>query len=73
VLALGATDAVALTVAGVDVLQGSEGPVVVDVNPFPSGKRLPEAAIPLADRLRSLAESAPPASASPSMVGAARR
>jgi ribosomal protein S6--L-glutamate ligase len=68
-LALRAADALALTVAGVDVLRGSDGAaVVVDVNPFPSGKRLPDAAARLADHLRSLAEPAAPASALPSMV-----
>lgn len=67
-LALGATDALGLTVAGVDVLPGSDGPVVIDVNPFPSGKRLQDAALRLADHLRSLAEHASPPSAARAMV-----
>ena len=71
-LAWRATDALGLTVAGVDVLQGSDGPVVVDVNPFPSGKRLPDAAVRLADHLRSLAEPVTRVSAVPSMVGEGR-
>ena len=68
-LALRATDVLALTVAGVDVLQGSDGPVVVDVNAFPSGRRLPDAVSRLADHLRSLAVQAPAAAELPSMAG----
>lgn len=67
--ALRATEVLALTVAGVDVLQGRDGPVVIAAKPFPNGRRLPDAAVRLADHPRSLAEPVAPASAIASMVG----
>jgi ribosomal protein S6--L-glutamate ligase len=40
-----------LELYGVDVLEGSAGPVVVDVNPFPSCRRVPGAARSIAEHL----------------------
>jgi ribosomal protein S6--L-glutamate ligase len=72
-LGLRVTDALGLSVAGVDVLVRRDGPVVVDVNAFPSGKRLPDAAARLTDHLRSMAVQATAAAELPSMVGETRR
>ena len=46
-----AAAAVGLEIAGVDVLVGPDGPVVVDVNAFPGFKGVPGAAARLADHL----------------------
>ncbi|MDQ3453235.1 MAG: hypothetical protein M3493_11150 [Actinomycetota bacterium] len=40
--------------AGVDVLEGPAGPVVVDVNPVPSCRRVPGAARSIAEHLLAL-------------------
>lgn len=48
-------DAVGLAIVGIDVLVGRDGPVVVDVNPFPSCRRLPDPAGVLARHLQGAA------------------
>lgn len=71
-LAQRAIDAPAPALAGIDVLQGTDGPFVVDVNAFPSNRRLPDAVPLLVDPLRFLAGSVPAGSVAPSMVREAR-
>lgn len=48
--------ALGLEIYGVDVLIGAHGPVVVDVNYFPSFRGLPEVAGPLTDHIRAYAK-----------------
>jgi ribosomal protein S6--L-glutamate ligase len=49
-------DALGLTLLGADVLLSRGGPQVVDVNAFPSCRRLPDAATRIADHLGQLAD-----------------
>lgn len=44
-------DALGLTMCGIDVLEGARGPTVVDVNPFPSARRLEDAVSMITDHL----------------------
>lgn len=45
--------ALELTMCGIDVLDGPRGPTVVDVNPFPSAKRLDDAVSMITDHLEA--------------------
>ena len=47
-----------LQIYGVDVVEGLDGPVVVDVNAFPSCNGLPGAATAIADTLLTYAAAA---------------
>lgn len=50
-IARGAARAVGLDLCGVDLIITRDGPVVVDVNAFPSATKIPGAAILIADHL----------------------
>jgi ribosomal protein S6--L-glutamate ligase len=56
-------DALALSMVGIDVLDGPEGPTVVDVNPFPSARRIGHGAMLVSEHLLDLA--APPPDGAP--------
>ncbi|MDO5535702.1 MAG: hypothetical protein Q4F65_13765, partial [Propionibacteriaceae bacterium] len=58
-LALAATAAVGLHLAGVDVVIGPDGPVVVDVNPFPGYRGVAGAADAVAAHLAAHAADRP--------------
>lgn len=55
-----AAAALGLSVLGIDLLPGRDGPTIVDVNAFPSCKRLPDADLRLAAHLRSFARGTTP-------------
>jgi ribosomal protein S6--L-glutamate ligase len=57
-LALLTGQALNLDIYGVDVLCGAHGPAVVDVNPFPGFRGVPDGARMIAEHLASLADSA---------------
>lgn len=57
-LAAGAGQVLELDIYGVDVLYGPEGPVIVDVNPFPGFRGVPDGPRIIADHLASLAVAA---------------
>jgi glutathione synthase/RimK-type ligase-like ATP-grasp enzyme len=57
-------DALALSMVGIDVLHGPDGPTVVDVNPFPSARRIGPGAMLVSGHLLDLA--APPRIGTPS-------
>lgn len=63
-----AAAALGLTLAGVDVIHGPQGPVVVDINAFPGFKGVAHAAELLTDHLVACAHA--PASAGPDAAGA---
>lgn len=46
-----------LSLCGIDVRPGPDGPTVIDVNPFPSARRIPDSAASVADHLLTLARS----------------
>jgi ribosomal protein S6--L-glutamate ligase len=52
-------DALALSMVGIDVLDGPEGPTVVDVNPFPSARRIGPGAMLISGHLLDLAAPSP--------------
>ena len=54
-IALRCGRALGLEIYGVDVLIGRRGPVVVDVNYFPSFRGVPNAAVPLTDHIKEFA------------------
>lgn len=55
-----AAEALDLSICGFDVIVGPDGPVVVDVNPFPSCRRVSGAATSIADHLLGSATGIPP-------------
>jgi ribosomal protein S6--L-glutamate ligase len=54
VLAHRVSRALGLTMCGIDVMRGPQGPVVVDVNPFPSARRIADATSMVSGHLADL-------------------